>query len=159
LTVSCNTVGEPDARFPPLLRDNHSALGGQLQIAHHVDRSQSGRTPVLYAIPVRVKQIPVENLTSWIHPEIRCFLNNLERAKQSPQLAFTSLPHLIDVYWLHEAFARTRKDGAVGVDGQTAQEYIGDDLQSKLIDLLNRAKSGTYRAPPVRRVHIPKGTG
>jgi len=82
-----------------------------------------------------------------------------ERAKQSPQLAFTSLAHLIDVYWLHEAFARTRKDGAVGVDGQTAEEYISDDLQSKLIDLLNRAKSGTYRAPPVRRVHIPKGTG
>ena len=82
-----------------------------------------------------------------------------ERAKQFPQLAFTSLAHLIDVYWLHEAFARTRKDGAVGVDGQTAQDYIGDDLQSKLIDLLNRAKSGTYRAPPVRRVHIPKGTG
>jgi len=52
-----------------------------------------------------------------------------ERAKQSPELAFTSLAHLIDVYWLHEACARTRKDGAGGVDGQTAQEYIGDDLQ------------------------------
>jgi RNA-directed DNA polymerase len=25
--------------------------------------------------------------------------------------------------------------------------------------LLDRAKSGSYRAPPVRRVHIPKGTG
>jgi group II intron reverse transcriptase/maturase len=28
-----------------------------------------------------------------------------------------------------------------------------------LQSLLDRAKSGTYRAPPVRRVHIPKGSG
>ena len=28
-----------------------------------------------------------------------------------------------------------------------------------LTSLLDRAKSGTYSAPPVRRVHIPKGTG
>jgi len=32
-------------------------------------------------------------------------------------------------------------------------------LEVNLQSLLNRAKSGTYRAPPVRRVHIPKGTG
>src|SRR5262249_47727901 len=36
---------------------------------------------------------------------------------------------------------------------------VGDDVQRKLIDLVNGAKSGRYRAPPVRRVHIPKGTG
>ena len=81
-----------------------------------------------------------------------------ERAKQSPELRFTSLAHLMDKYWLVNAFARTRQDGAVGVDGQTVEDYIGDNLEPKLIDLLDRAKSGTYQAPPVRRVHIPKGT-
>ena len=79
-----------------------------------------------------------------------------ELAKQSPQMGFTSLAHHIDLRWLHEAFLRTRQDGATGVDGQTAENYVanlGDNLRS----LLDRAKSGTYRAPPVRRVHIPKG--
>jgi group II intron reverse transcriptase/maturase len=64
----------------------------------------------------------------------------------------------MDLEWLREAFRRTRKDGAVGVDGQTADEYAAD-LETNLQSLLNRAKSGTYRAPPVRRVHIPKGDG
>lgn len=79
-----------------------------------------------------------------------------ELAKQSPQMGFTSLNHHIDLDWLHEAFRRTRKDGAVGVDGQTAADYE-KDLQANLQSLLDRAKSGTYKAPPVRRVHIPKG--
>jgi group II intron reverse transcriptase/maturase len=33
------------------------------------------------------------------------------------------------------------------------------DLEANLRSLLDRAKSGRYQAPPVRRVHIPKGTG
>lgn len=82
-----------------------------------------------------------------------------ERAKQFPEAGFTSLAHLMDKYWMYAAFARTRKDGAVGVDGQTVEDYVGDDLEPKLIDLLDRAKSGAYQAPPVRRMHIPKGTG
>ena len=77
-------------------------------------------------------------------------------AKQSPQMAFTSLAYLIDIDWLKEAYRRTRKDGAVGVDGVTAAEYE-QDLEGNLQRLLDRAKSGAYRAPPVRRVHIPKG--
>ena len=77
-------------------------------------------------------------------------------AKQSPQMAFTSLAYLMDIDWLKEAYRRTRKDGAVGVDGVTAEEYE-QDLEGNLQRLLDRAKSGTYRAPPVRRVHIPKG--
>jgi RNA-directed DNA polymerase len=79
-----------------------------------------------------------------------------ELAKQSPQMGFTSLAYLMDVDWLHEAYRRTRKDGAAGVDGLTATDYEVD-LEANLRSLLDRAKSGTYRAPPVRRVHIPKG--
>lgn len=81
-----------------------------------------------------------------------------ELARQAPQMSFTSLAHHIDLGLLYEAYQRTRKDGAVGVDGQTAEDYavnLMDNLQS----LLDRAKSGAYQAPPVRRVHIPKGTG
>src|ERR1700686_2254737 len=76
--------------------------------------------------------------------------------KQSPQMAFTSLAYLMDIDWLKEAYRRTRKDGAVGVDGMTAAEYE-QGLEGNLQRLLDRAKSGTYQAPPVRRVYIPKG--
>jgi len=81
-----------------------------------------------------------------------------ELAKQSPQMGFTSLNQHLDLPWLHEAYRRTRKDGAAGVDGQTAADYEAN-LDENLQSLLDRAKSGTYQAPPVRRVHIPKGTG
>ena len=77
-------------------------------------------------------------------------------AKQSPQMAFTSLNHYLDLKWLHRACILTRKDGAVGVDGQTYEEYR-KDLFGNLRSLLERAKSGSYRAPPVRRSYIPKG--
>jgi group II intron reverse transcriptase/maturase len=70
----------------------------------------------------------------------------------------TTLAHHIDIGWMHEAYRRTRKDGAAGVDGQTAADYA-TDLEGNLRSLLDRAKSGRYQAPPVRRVHIPKGTG
>ena len=79
-------------------------------------------------------------------------------AREAPGMAFTTLAHHIDIDLLAEAFRRTRKDGAPGVDGQTAAQYaaqLGENLQR----LLQRLKSNTYRAPPVRRVHIPKGQG
>jgi RNA-directed DNA polymerase len=70
-------------------------------------------------------------------------------------MAFTNLAHHIDIAWLRKAYDLTRKDGAVGVDGQTAADYAVN-LMGNLQDLLDRAKSGTYVAPPVRRAHIPK---
>ena len=79
-------------------------------------------------------------------------------ARQMPGKALTSLNQHLDLAWLREAYRRTRKDGAAGVDGQTAADYERD-LEGNLRSLLERTKSGTYRAPPVRRVHIPKGSG
>jgi len=78
-----------------------------------------------------------------------------ELARNGPDMAFTTLAHHIDMEWMLTAHARTRKDGAVGVDGQTAAEYEVN-LEANLQSLLDRAKSGTYVAPPVRRAHIPK---
>jgi RNA-directed DNA polymerase len=78
-----------------------------------------------------------------------------ELARRSPQMAFTSLAYLMDIDWLETAFSRTRRDGAPGVDGQSWSDYE-KDLEANLRSLLDRTKSGSYRAPPVRRVHIPK---
>jgi group II intron reverse transcriptase/maturase len=79
-------------------------------------------------------------------------------AQEAPQRVLTTLAHHIDVPFLKEAYRRTRKDGAVGVDGQTAQTYA-KDLERNLESLLERFKSGVYAAPPVRRVYIPKDDG
>lgn len=81
-----------------------------------------------------------------------------ELAQQMPETALRSLSHHMDEAWLHEAYRRTRKGGAVGTDGVTAADYA-EDLAENLSTLLNQAKSGRYRAPAVRRVHIPKGGG
>ena len=79
-------------------------------------------------------------------------------AERFPQRAFTSLAHHIDAQWLKTATLMTRRDGAVGIDGQTADDFVRD-FEANIQRLLEAAKSGCYRAPPVRRVHIPKGDG
>lgn len=81
-----------------------------------------------------------------------------ELARKEPGKVFTSLAHHMDMAFFREAYARTRKDGATGVDGQTALEYARD-LEGNLVSLRERLMSGSYRAPPVRGVEIPKANG
>lgn len=94
-------------------------------------------------------------------PNLESVSTRLQRiaqlAKEDSGRAFLSLAHHIDVDFLREAYRRTRKDGAPGVDGQTAADYE-ENLEENLRDLLDRFKSGRYKAPPVRRVYIPKGS-
>jgi group II intron reverse transcriptase/maturase len=77
-------------------------------------------------------------------------------AKQAPERALFTLNHCLDRDLLLAACIRTRKDAAVGVDGETYEEFR-KELFERLEQLVDRAHQGTYRAPPVRRKHIPKG--
>ena len=78
-----------------------------------------------------------------------------EMAKKYAGSPLTTLSHHMDLLWLREAYGKVRRDSAPGVDGQTVADY-GVDLDANLRSLLERAKSGSYRAPPAKRVHLPK---
>src|SRR5580704_16746627 len=82
----------------------------------------------------------------------------VELARRKPGGVLYSLNHVIDFEWMREAYLRTRKDGATGIDGVTAADYEAN-LEANLRDLLERIKSGRYHAPPVRRTYIPKADG
>ena len=81
-----------------------------------------------------------------------------ELARNSPGRAIYTLHHYIDYEWVRYAYECTRKDGATGVDGQTAEEYAAN-LEQNLLSLIDRIKSGRYYAPAVRRHYIPKRDG
>ena len=72
-----------------------------------------------------------------------------ELARQSPEMGFTSLAYFIDIIWMLQAFHRTRKDGAVGVDGQDGEDYAANllgNLQSLLEPSQVRHVPGTAGA-------------
>ena len=75
-----------------------------------------------------------------------------------PEDVFTNLAHLIDADFLREAYHRTRKDSAPGIDRVTAQDYA-EHLDENLRDLYDRLRNGRYQAPPVERVWLDKEDG
>src|SRR5574341_128639 len=81
-----------------------------------------------------------------------------EQAKRYPEMVFTTLAHLMDVDCLREAYHRTRKDSAPGIDGVTADGYA-EHLEENLRDLHERLRSGRYQAPPVKRHWLSKADG
>jgi retron-type reverse transcriptase len=75
--------------------------------------------------------------------------------RKYPGESLLSIARHIDAEWLYRAYEPVRRDGARGIDGVGAEEYERN-LWENLMNLLNRFKSGLYRAPTVRRVYIPK---
>jgi group II intron reverse transcriptase/maturase len=81
-----------------------------------------------------------------------------KNAKTLPHVSFTAISYHMNERWLEEAYNNTKKDKASGIDGITKEDYQ-KNLHANLNDLLDRAKSGKYYAPPVKRVYVPKGKG
>jgi len=81
-----------------------------------------------------------------------------EQAKHNPERVFTNLAHLIDEDFLREAYRRTSKSSAAGIDGVTAKLYA-EHLDENLHDLYDRLRRGRYQAAPVVRVWIEKEDG
>jgi group II intron reverse transcriptase/maturase len=61
----------------------------------------------------------------------------------------------MDLLWMREAYRQLNANSAVGVDGESVAAF-GERLDERLTELLEQAKSGSYRAPPVLRKQIPK---
>ena len=79
------------------------------------------------------------------------------KAKSNPKLRFTSLAHLLTPEFLTETWKQMNRRGASGVDGETPEEFE-QGLDMRVQEMCKRLKQGAYRAPPVRRVEIPKWT-
>jgi RNA-directed DNA polymerase len=81
-----------------------------------------------------------------------------EKARTQRKLRFTSLAHLLTPDFLRETWAKMNRKGASGVDQETTEEFERN-LEQRCQDIVARLKARRYKAPPVRRVEIPKGDG
>ncbi len=77
-------------------------------------------------------------------------------AKRTRDYRLTSLNHYLDRGWFAEAFRKLKRQSAPGLDKVTVKRYEAN-LPENIKSLIEEAKSGNYKAPPVKRVHIPKG--
>jgi len=81
-----------------------------------------------------------------------------ERSRRYPGEALTNLQQFIDEEFLEECLSLLNKQSASGVDGQSWKAY-NEERKERIPELLKGFKSGSYRAPHIRRVYIPKGEG
>ena len=79
-----------------------------------------------------------------------------ERARKYKQEALTNLHQYIDEKLLQESYRNLNKNSSPGIDGKYWHDYSLES-QFRIPELLVEFKSGKYKAPPIRRVYIPKG--
>lgn len=81
-----------------------------------------------------------------------------KKAQCDRKVRFTSLAHLLTPGLLQETWRQLNRRGASGIDGESTQQFERE-LEQRCQAIVARLKAGAYRAPPVRRVDIPKGPG
>lgn len=80
------------------------------------------------------------------------------KAKWDQKARFTSLAHLLTPEFLKETWGKMNRKAASGIDGESCEQFESE-LDRRVQELCEQLRAGTYRAPPVRRVEIPKGPG
>jgi group II intron reverse transcriptase/maturase len=81
-----------------------------------------------------------------------------KKAKLDRNIRFTSLAHLLTPAFLKETWEMLNHKAASGVDGESIEQFASE-MEERVEEICEQLKAGTYRAPPVRRVEIPKGPG
>lgn len=81
-----------------------------------------------------------------------------KKAKLDRKVRFTSLAHMLTPEFLTETWGMMNRHGASGIDGESTEQFASE-LEQRVQEICARLKAGAYRAPPVRRVEIPKGPG
>jgi len=79
-----------------------------------------------------------------------------KKAQLDRKVRFTSLAHLLTPEFLKETWKTINRHGAGGVDGESIGEFESE-LEQRVQEICVQLRAGAYRAPPVRRVEIPKG--
>lgn len=80
-----------------------------------------------------------------------------KRAQERKGEALHSLNQFITEDLLFKCYQQQNKNSASGTDGENWYEF-GIGARERIPELLNAFKTGTYRAPSIRRVYIPKDT-
>jgi group II intron reverse transcriptase/maturase len=81
-----------------------------------------------------------------------------KKAKLDRNAQFTSLAHLLTPAFLKETWRMMNRKAASGVDGESTEQFASE-MEERVEEICRQLKAGAYRAPPVRRVEIPKGPG
>jgi RNA-directed DNA polymerase len=80
------------------------------------------------------------------------------QAKTDKRYRFTNLSQLLTYEYLVENFILLNKKAATGIDGISHREYA-KTITTNITKLIDRVKTGKYRARFVRRKHIEKANG
>jgi RNA-directed DNA polymerase len=81
-----------------------------------------------------------------------------KKASLDRKVRFTSLAHILTPEFLKETWKTINRRGARGIDEESIEQFESE-LEQRVQEICARLKAGAYRAPPVRRVEIPKGPG
>lgn len=81
-----------------------------------------------------------------------------KKAKENPEMKFTSLAHYLSEEYLRDSYRNLNKSAASGVDEVNYYQYELEQITA-IESLHHRLKTGSYQAPNNRRVWIDKGEG